>query len=486
MGKLKLQQGFSLVYTGIIIFVFSLVLLATLQYAVAELKLMRSTANREQAFQIAEAGANYYQWHLAHFQNDYWDGNASTTPGPYVHDYVDTDTGDIIGRYSLTITPPSLGSTIVTVKSVGYTLANPSTKRTVTVKYGIPSLAVYSFLSNNWIWIGSNEHVSGQMHSNGGIRFDGTGNAPIMTPKATYTCPNESGCSPQATKPGIWGAASAATQAFWQYPPSTLVPNVDFSAMTSDLNTLKAIAQGDGAPAYLGPSNKYGYDIVFSSNGKANIYIVKKLLAAPAKAWDVNGNAITNSIDYDNTQLQLLYSNVSLPAHGVFYIEDKVWVEGMLNGRVMVVAAKLPYDTNCQTNINNCTAPSIFIPNNLCYTQCGNNRDTTSVLGLFAQQSVIPTYNAPNDLEIDAAMIAQNGNIQVYQYNTNVNVKNSITVFGSLGSYGLWTWSYVSGANVVSGFRNTYTIYDGNLLYAPPPSFPLSSSGYQQLTWTSD
>lgn len=482
----NIQSGFTLVYTAIIIFVFSLVLLAALQYAAMEMRVLRSTTNREQAFQIAEAGVDYYQWHLAHFQSDFWDGNASTTPGPYIHPYVDVDTSQTIGTYELTITPPPLGSTVVTVKSVGYTNANPDIKRTVTVKYGIPSLAIYSFLSNEWIWIGPSEHVSGEMHSNGGIRFDGTGNAPISTPMATYTCPTYSGCSPAQTKPGIWGSANAATQTFWQFPPSTLVPNIDFAAMTADLNNLKTAAQADGSPAYLPPSNKYGYSLMFNNNGTVNIYIVKRLLAPPAKAWDVNGNAITNSIDYDPSQLQLLYNQAPLPVHGVFYVEDKVWVEGMLNGKVTVVAAKLPYDSNCRTNINACTAPSIYIANNICYTQCGNNRDTTSVLGLFSQQSIIPTYNAPTNLEIDGAMIAQNGNIQVYQYNNGTNIKNSITVFGSLGSYGLWTWTYVSGNNVVSGFRNTYTNYDANLLYGPPPSFPLSSGGYEQLNWTSD
>ena len=43
---------------------------------------IRTTAAKEQAFQIAEAGINYYQWHLARYPTDYTDG--TTTPGPYV------------------------------------------------------------------------------------------------------------------------------------------------------------------------------------------------------------------------------------------------------------------------------------------------------------------------------------------------------------------------------------------------------------------
>jgi type II secretory pathway pseudopilin PulG len=476
------QSGISIVYTVIVIFIFSLVMLSALQYATNELRVLRATANREEAFQIAEAGANYYEWHLAHYPSDFWDGNASTTPGPYSHTYTDLDNETAIGRFQLTITPTTTGSSIVTVKSVGFTFAAPNTKRTITVQYGIPSLAKYSFLTNSDVWIGSDEHISGQMHSNGGIHFDGTGNAPITSAKSNippgpgYQCYPMYNCSsPYQNKPGIWGAALASTQAFWQMA----VPNVDFSSMTSDLATLKSLAQTDGAPAYLSASNKYGYDLVFNGNGTVNIYIVKGLLAAPSQAWDINGHAVSTSIDYDQTQLQLLYNQAAIPAHGVFYIEDNVWVEGKVHGRAQVVAAKLPYSS--------AAAPDIYIPNNICYTQtvC-SNRDTTSSLGLLSQQDIVVTYNAPQDLEIDAAMIAQNGSVQVYEYPNYQNVKNSITVYGSLGTYGPWTWTYVSGNTPVSGFANTYTTYDSSLLYAPPPNFPQSTDGYQQINWGSD
>ena len=101
--------------------------------------------------QIAEAGVDYYEWHLAHFPTDYQDGTNNS--GPYVHNYTDNDTQNVLGQYSLVITPPVTGSTVVTIASTGDTASNPSIKRTVTVKYGIPSLAAYSLLSNDTIWI---------------------------------------------------------------------------------------------------------------------------------------------------------------------------------------------------------------------------------------------------------------------------------------------------------------------------------------------
>ena len=460
------QDGSILVFTVVIIFIFSLVMLGLLSYATTELRLDRSTVTREQAFQIAEAGANYYEWHLANFPNDFWDGNASTTPGPYVHNFVDAATGQTIGKFSLTITPPTAGSTIVNVQSSGYSLADPSSIRTTKVRYGIPSLAQYAFLANGDVWIGPTESVSGQLFSNGGIRFDGTGNAPIMSAKSTYQCQWYHGCGPVngpgLTKPGIWGAAPASTQNFWQFP----VPNTDFTSITADLATMKGSAQSAGI--YLAPSGAQGYSLVFKNNGTVDIYKVTSLVAGEPRGVDTSNVTHNNSLDYNARNF---LSNQAIPANGIIYVEDKVWVEGTVKGRATVAAAVLPY--------NAATAPSIMIPNNIVYLA----KDGTNSLGLISQQDILITFNSPNNLEIDAALIAQNGADQRWFYGAGTT-KNSITIYGAVASYGTWTWSWDSPVD--SGYINTSTTYDSSLLYAPPPNFPLSASGYQQISWGSN
>ena len=454
----KNQQGIIIIYEVLIIFIFSLVMTGIISYSVYQLKAIHSTSLREQAFQVAEAGVNYYQWHLAHFPVDYQD--RTNNNGPYVHDYVDADTQQIIGRYSLTIIPPPTGSTVVTIQSTGYTMADVNNKRTVTVRYGIPSLAKYAFLTNSDAWIGDTESVSGSFHSNGGIRFDGTGNAPITSAKQTYTCQPTFGCSPATTKNGIWGAAPQATKNFWQFP----VPNIDFTSITSNLATIK-----QNAGIYLPPSNAQGYSLVFNADGTVSIYTVTSLKSDPT-GWDVNGNSHNEDIDYNNRTL--LFTQ-AVPANGLIYIEDRTWVEGTVAARALVAAATLPY--------NAATAPSIIIPNNLVYSA----KDGSVELGLIGQQDILISYNAPNNLEIDAALIAQNGSAQYYYFPGNV--KNTITIYGATSSFGTWTWSWVDGSgNTVSGYPNTNTVYDSNLLYGPPPNFPLDSSGYQQITWNSD
>jgi hypothetical protein len=463
------QAGSILVFEIVVIFILSLVMGAVLANAAMQYRVLRSSSLREQSFHIAEAGVNYYQWRLAHFSTDFQDGTGAAptsqtgfTNPCYLHDYVDQDTGITIGRYCLEITPPLIGSTIVTIKSTAYAIDNPNIKRIITSRYGIPSLAKYAFLTNGDVWVGDSESINGEMHANGGIRFDGSGNAPIASAKTTYTCQTFHGCGP-TTKPGIWGNASQATKNFWQFP----VPNVDFSTMTADLATLKTSAQSNGR--YLSPSNAQGYSLVFNSNSTYTVYKVTSL-RSHASGTDVNGNTHSENLDYNN---RTLVGTTALPTNGIIYVEDRTWVEGTLNGRVMVAAAKLPYNAS--------TAPSIIIPNNIMYTA----QDGSSSLGLLAQQDILVSYYAPNNLTIHGALIAQNGSVQRYFFSGNT--KNTLTTYGSLASYGVWTWSWGNGSGTVtSGYQTTVTTYDSNLLYGPPPSFPLTNEGYRQISWTSN
>ncbi len=464
------QQGSVIVLEVVIIFIFSTVVLTVLANAAMQFRILRSSVNREQAFHISEAGVNYYQWRLAHYPTDFQDGTGAAPSmqndfgvACYPHTYIDKDTNDEIGKYCLQITAPAVGSTIVTIKSIGYSSKNPATKRTITTRYGIPSLAKYAFLTNGDVWVGNTESVSGEMHANGGIHFDGSGNAPITSSKTTYTCQTYHGCSPAQTKAGVWGSAAQSTKNSWQYP----VPNVDFSSITADFASLKTTAQSGGI--YLSPSNAQGYSLVFNNNNTVSVYKVTSL-RSHATGYDVNGVSHPEDLDYNSRSLQFTQA---LPSNGVMYVEDRTWVEGIVSGRVMVAAAKLPYNAS--------TAPSIIIPNDITYTV----KDGTVSLGLVAQKDVLISYYAPDNLEVDAAMVAQNGSAQFYNFSGNI--KDTITIYGAIASYGTWTWSWVNGSGqTTSGYQNTSTTYDSNLLYAPPPSFPLATSGYQQISWTSD
>ena len=113
-NKIKKQSGLILIN----VLVFSLLGIAIVTFFISwtsnSIMVAQRTLSKEQAFQIAEAGVDYYRWHLAHSPSDFKDGTGDN--GPYTHPFYDKN-GERIGEFVLTITPPLTGSTIVTIKS---------------------------------------------------------------------------------------------------------------------------------------------------------------------------------------------------------------------------------------------------------------------------------------------------------------------------------------------------------------------------------
>lgn len=429
---------------------FSVVTIGVAGFAVTENGATRHKHNREQAMQIAEAGIDYYRWHLAHNQQDYYDGQGVTSTGPYVHNYVDKE-GVVIGYFSLQIGPPATGSTVVTVSSTGWTVIQPNSRRTLKARIGFPSLTDYAFLTNTDVWIGDSEITHGKFHANGGIRFDGVGDAPITSAMATYTCKSSHGCGNQ-TKEGIWGDGGPTT--YWEYP----VPRQDFTAVTAKLAEIRTSSINGGL--YFTSSGEEGWYLHFTSDGKVT---AKKVDTTNCyKAKDIgNNNYFWPCIDI-KALVAGAGTQYDLPANGYIYVEDTVWVDGVVKGRA-TVGTKV--------------GKSIIIHDDIVYAA----KDGTNALGLIAEQNILIPRDSPEDLEINAAMLAQNGAAKRYYYPGNT--KDSITVFGSIITNGTWTWSWVSGGgSVTSGYEVTVATYDNNLTFNPPGGFPVGSE-YQLLSW---
>ena len=140
------KDGYALIYLIVIVFIFSAMMFPLMSRLATELKVTTTGINKEKALAIAEAGINYYKWHLIHFPTDYQDGTAS--PGPYIHDYLDQENQKIIGQFSLEIIPPETGKSITTIKSTGTTVDNPNLKRLVSIKFDTNSRRQTDWLSN--------------------------------------------------------------------------------------------------------------------------------------------------------------------------------------------------------------------------------------------------------------------------------------------------------------------------------------------------
>lgn len=412
---------------------------------------------REQAFNIAEAGVDYYKWHLAHNPTDYQDGTGG--PGPYQHEYQDKD-GNILGYFSLGIGAPLSGSTVVTVSSTGWTVARPDVTRTISVRVGFPSLTDYTFLSEASMRFGFGSSINGIIHSNGGIRFDATSDSWVRSAKSTYQYWNGSNYTP---KNGIWGGGGP--KSFWQFP----VPAIDFDSVSVDLANLRDAADSGGV--HLTSSGEEGWHFVFSGT-TYDLYRVNTRDCYNGQGrwrrrfgqWYWEGSVYC----YDIGNQTLVSSANPIPSNGAIFVEDDVWVDGVVDGRVSIGVGAFPVQAPYH---------KIYINGNISYAVRGGD----DVLGLLAQGDITIPYEVPDTMNIDAALLSQYGAIIRPYYDSNV--KTELTIFGSQISYQSGGIRWVNGfGNTVSGFDEANYIFDGNLRFNPPPSFPVGNT-YELISW---
>ncbi|MBP9748431.1 MAG: hypothetical protein KBD17_02305 [Candidatus Pacebacteria bacterium] len=475
-NKKQVKNRGSLILQAMIFGSVAIVIINALaSFAATSIKLSRLTHVREQAFQSAEAGVDYYRWHLAHAVSDYQDGTGAA--GPYVHTLSDKD-GNPIGQFSLEITPPTSGSSIVSIKSTGTSSLDSTQTRKLSTRVAMPSIAENAFAGNDNMRFGEGTVVYGPIKSNGGIRFDGYAHNIVSSATATYYDPDDaSNCGGNNTygvhtcvgtndpaypttlpnRPDVFGAGRLMSQ-----------PEIDFSGFTADIGNLKIIAQtADGFYRAAAGAGFVGYHIVLKTNDTFDLYKIN--------SWASIGSSCDDGYTTSSWSVgtQTLQGNYAFPTNGVIFIQDHVVIDGQVNtGRLTIVAALLPEPASSQYK-------NIIINNDLIYT----NTDGTDSIGLVAQGGVMVGLVSEDDLRIHGALMAQHNAVGRFSYNGNSSciykTRNTITLYGMIASYARYGFAYTNG----TGYTNRNINYDANLLYAPPPSFPLTSNQYQILSW---
>ncbi|BCX15157.1 MAG: hypothetical protein KatS3mg097_049 [Candidatus Parcubacteria bacterium] len=443
-------------------------------------------------FNIAESGLEQARWYLNHYSNDFTNGTA--TSGPYSYKFYNR-LGEEIGSYILEIQTPQQGINIVNLKTTAKLKSIFQNQKTLKMTLGKPSFTKYSVLVDDNIRFGSGTIVYGEIHSNRGIRFDGIAFNTIKSSLITYDDPDHTGCyewavhthlSPQDPCPGSNPDPQNIPQRDDVFKAGRLVgvPGVNFNGISANLADLKTLAQQNGFYRGFSGNNYFGYEIVLKENN-FDLYRVNSLTNPPSGCQmcdSVVFNPACSSVNTRYNQSTWSIANrqflgtFNYPTNSVIFIEDNLWIRGKIqNKRLVIGSARFPEDPNSMTNI--------IINDNLLYTYY-DNRD---VIGLLAQKNIYVGLKSTNTLRIDAALIAKNGRIGRQYYSSSCGseyLRNKITLFGTLSTrlrYG-FTWSDSQG-NTISGYNLRDIIYDNNLLYAPPPYFPLSTDFYQILKW---
>lgn len=519
MKSIKKNQGFILptVMSGIL--ALSIMVLAVAQLIDSNLGVVSANIRSQRAFNISEAGINYYLWHLSHNPSDYRDGQTTpATPdpvlgyGPYEHDYYD-DNYVLQGTYTLWIKPQGNGSTIMEVRSIGR-VANSDITRTVVAQIGSPSFANYAVVSDSSLWFGNTEIADGPVHSNQGVRMDGPSNSDVTSANSTYIPSSSYGGNGSTSYPGVWCSSTVTTptncntrsKVDWRYP----VPSVDFNQISGSLCTMKklafaaqsstaSLANLSNACSQVPTTRTASYLPQRATNGSYNQsrgYLIQLNANNTYDVFQVNGENDTLTPYTSALTRVSVASGVAIPSNGIIFSEDNVWVRtaSTFNGRVTIAAGRLATSSNAQ----------IVIADDIEYS----TKNGSVAIGLVSEGDVTLAPYAPPatgafTFRLHAAIISQNGNVfypSTYRSNSNactrgwVNSNQTLDFFGTIATRQIWTWTWLvgnspcgnavfsTGDGYITGIKNNTTSYDDSLAYAPPPSFPITSS-YNILSW---
>ena len=516
--KYQSQSGYLLVWIVGFIATIGIIIIAATTIVMMSLSNSVRTNMNQLALNIADAGINYYLWHLSHSANDFKDGNTGSTLisggandgfyGPFEHAYKD-DNGAVIGKYTLYVKPKSSGSSIATVRSVGET-NNRESVRVIEAEIGAPSFASYALVGDVALWFGNTESANGPIHSNVGIRMDGANSDDVTSANATYVPPANLGGNNSTSRPGVWCSTSVTTpincntrsKADWRYP----VPSIDFNAITGDLCNLKKIAfQSDASTAALASSAtacsnvsaartsayiprvaatfnaRRGYLIELNSNSTYNLFNVTN------ETYSYTNNSTYTSSYTTALTKTLIANNIALPSNGVIFVEDNVWVRSnpTFNGRVTIASGRLASASDQTTAV---------IADDVKYAQ----KDGTDAIGIIAEDDIVIAPYAPPKpgdsatnypFEVDGALIAKDGSVLFPSTYIGKNTpvwsgtsSKKLVYYGSIATRQLWTWLHTSSGTYTRGFQYSETSFDYNLQYAPPPSFPITST-YDIIKW---
>ncbi len=454
-------------YLLVLVLVFGSVLLTVvsslLGFVVMQHKVVVHKTHMEQAGQLAEAGLDYYKWYLAHYPNDTTHG--SSTPGPYTFTYDDPE-GGTIGQYSLAVASTTYCGDVATIQisSTGRPSEASTLSRTLSAQYARPTIAEYAYIINSNVWVGSDAEITGPYHSNGGVRMDGRNTSVVTSGQSTWSCGSAFGCSPATTQAGVFTTTAAANTALFEYPHAP----VNFAGITVDLARIQQKAQTGGG-RYFGPSTRQGYRLIFRTNGTFDLYRVN------TKQNEPNGYAWGRYMHILNGTVFL--GNYTIPAAcPVIFIEDQVWLEGVVNGKVTIAAADV--DT---AGVDR----SIILNDNITFATA-----TSGLLAIAEYDMVIPLV-VPDDMTLNGIFIAQSGAFTRNHYDTSMPnaweeyiIRNSLTVNGTIVSNLRAGTKWVDGSgNFVSGFQYRYNSYSRDLVLSPPPLIPVTSDVYRFSDW---
>ena len=464
------QKGIIVTYVLVFCAVFLVLLGGLFSFILFQLKKNAQKIAWHESLEIAEAGLNYYRWCLNNRVEDICETEK---------EYLDLD-GSQIGTLSLEISSElSCGETAkVNVQSIGWTNDFPDIKRKVASFYARPSVAQYVYLLNDSVWAGADREIRGLFHSNGGIRMDGENYSSVTSAMGTWLCGDSFGCYyPNCPNdcvqdqeeelcrcPGVFTTTGNPDTDLFEWPVSYF----DFEKITIDLAQVKEIALPLPFEKYWPPVsdidvNGKGYHFKLDRND-IQVWVITELSPTESYSYEDDWHD-----DYFIIDSEYLYKTISIdPECSLIFVEDNLWIDGKLSGKLTIISANL---------IDPTEKTSIILPSDIEY----NLSDGSDALMLTAEKDVLISPIAPNSMELKGVFIAQTGHFGINHYPSNI--KDKLELHGAIISYGRVGTKWSSGSHIVSGFRQRETYADPNLIYHCSPFVPVVGSEFEMLEW---
>lgn len=366
---------------------------------------------RVRAMHVADAGINAYLYQL---RNDF----------TYFTTHPDTGWTIVAGeeKYRVKAVAPT-GTTPLTLYSIG--VAGDGTQ-TIAATVRLRTFADYMFLSGSDLSIAGDADITGQVRGNGNIDNQGKIRGKVVV-AGTF-----SGKAPDQGSQEGQPPASFSAIADWmrrQMRPS-------------------AVSAGSFFPA----SSALGYRVVVYDD-------------------TVVVSQITGGVD-TGTFTTVAVTSMAIPASGILYFEDSVWVEGNFSRPITIVARE-------GDSLGDIYLTGDFKPSTV---------DSTATAGLIAEGNIIvPGWFGKDDLSVNAALLARTG--RIYADIKQGFTRSRISIQGSL-AFGLSGGEFgtVNGNGTpVGGFRQKYYTYDQRLDLYPPPLYPqIADESLKVDTWVED
>jgi hypothetical protein len=260
------------------------------------------------------------------------------------------------------------------------------------------------------------------------------------------------------------------------------------SALTSEFGTYSGSISGIEFDQGLILNSHQGsmVDIDFksaSSQSLKNRALANGLYLSGNTTITFNGGTV--SISNTHTNPVWASHSYTLPAKGIIYVANSGTTSGANAGIIYITGGTVGAPVTLVSEND------MHIAGNITYVHNPITDSTsTDALGLISQDSIQIDTTAPNNIQIQAAMIAAGtsgdgdvGSFGVINYNTG-SARGSINLLGGIVQLTRGAVGTVNGSGTLqTGYNKSYS-YDTRFLTTPPPFYPTISNKVSFAQWT--